>query len=123
MSVCAELPHVKDTFKTLSIDDLRHSSTSVLFLSLVTGCGANQEAAIFWQLSEKFGLSGGVYTELYRAMDKALSVIRNNGVSAFHGEVYTGRIGPIVGTLESVRIIKVSAFLGCPQGGVPLYKM
>ena len=52
---------------------------------------------------------------------RALSAIRNNGVSAFQGEVYTGRIGPIVGTLDSVRIIKVSAFQGCPQGGLPLY--
>ena len=52
---------------------------------------------------------------------RALSAIRNNGVSAFQGEVYTSRIGPIVGTLESVRIIEVSAFQGCPQGGVPLY--
>ena len=67
------------------------------------------------------GLSGGVYTELYRAVRRALSAIRNNGVSAFQGEVYTGRIGPIIGTLESVRIIEMSAFQGCPQGGVPLY--
>ena len=52
---------------------------------------------------------------------RALFAIRNNGVSAFQGEVYTGRIGPIVGTSESVRIIEVSAFQGCPQGGVPLY--
>ena len=55
----------KDTFKTFSIDDLRHSSTSVLFLSLVRGNGENQGAAIFWQLIEMSGLSGGVYTELY----------------------------------------------------------
>ena len=61
------------------MDDLRYSSTSVLFLSLVRGSGANQKAAIF-------------------------------GVSTFQGEAYTGRIGPIVGTLESVRIIEVSAF-------------
>ena len=61
------------------------------------------------------------YTELYRAVHRALSAIRNNGVSAFQGEVNTGRIWPIVGTLKSVRIIKVSAFQGCPQGGVPLY--
>ena len=67
------------------------------------------------------GLLGGVYTELYRAVHRALSTIQNNGVAAFQGEVYTGRIGPIVGTLESVRIIEVSAFQGCPQGGVPLY--
>ena len=58
------------------------------------------------------GLSGGVYTEFYRAVRRALSTIRNNGVSAFQGEVYTGRIGPIVGTLESVRIIEVSARRG-----------
>ena len=68
----------------------------------------------------KSGLSGGVYTELYRVVHRALSAIRNNGVAAFQGEVYTGRIGPIVGTLESVRIIEVSAFRGCPQGEVPL---
>ena len=55
------------------------------------------------------GLSGGVYTELYRVVCKALSVIWNNGVPAFQGEVYIGRIGPIVGTLVSVRIIEVSA--------------
>ena len=67
------------------------------------------------------GLSGGLYTELYRVVHRALSAIRYNGVSAFQREVYTGKIGPIVGTLESVRIIKVSAFQGCPQGGVPLY--
>ena len=54
-------------------------------------------------------------------MHRALSTIRNNGVYAFQGELYTGSIGPIVGTLESVRIIEVSAFQGCPQGGVPLY--
>ena len=71
---------------------------------------------------EVSGLSGGVYAELYRAVHRALSAIRNNGVSAFQGEVYTGRIGPIVGTLESVRIIEVSAFQRRPQGGVPLYK-
>ena len=62
------------------------------------------------------GLSGGVYTELYRAVHRALSTIRNNGVSAFQGEVNTGRIWPIVGTLESVCIIEVFAFRGCPQG-------
>ena len=67
------------------------------------------------------GLSGGVYTELYRAVHRALSVIQNNGVSAFQGEVYTGRIGPIFRTLKSVHIIEMSAFQGCPQGGVPLY--
>ena len=60
-----------------------------------------------------------VYTELYRAVHKALSAIRNNGES-FQGEAYTGRIGPFVGTLESVRIIEVSTFQGCPQGRVPL---
>ena len=53
---------------------------------------------------------------------RALSTIQNNGVSAFQGELYTGRVGPIVGTLESVHIIEVSAFQGCPQGGVPLYR-
>ena len=76
----------------------------MLFLSLVRGSGANQGAAIFWQLIEMSGLSGGVYTELYRVVHRALS--------AFQGEAYTGRIGPIVGTLESVRIIEVSARRG-----------
>ena len=88
----------------------------MLFLSLVRGSGANQEAAIFWQLIEMSGLLGGVYTELYRAIHRALSGIRNNGVPAFQGEIYTGRMGPIVGTLESVPIIEVSAFQGCSQG-------
>ena len=62
-------------------------------------------------------IMGWVYTELYRAVHRALSVIRNNGVSVFQGEVYTGRIGPIVGTLESVRIIEVSAFQGVRKAG------
>ena len=93
----------------------------MLFLSLVRGSGANQGVAIFWQLIEMSGLLGGAYTELYRAVCKALFAIQNNGVSAFQGEVYTGRIGPIIGTLESVRIIEVSAFQGCPQDGVLLY--
>ena len=70
---------------------------------------------------QNFGLLDGVNTELYRAVHRSLSTIRNNGVSTFQGEVYTGRIGPIVGTLESVRIIEVSAFQECPQGGIPLY--
>ena len=52
---------------------------------------------------------------------RALSAIRNNGVSVIQWEHYTGSIRPIVGALESVRIIEVSAFQGCPQGGVPLY--
>ena len=65
----------------------------------------------------------GFIQSCIRAVHRALSTIQNNGVSAFQGEVYTGRIGPIVGTLESVPIIKVSAFQGCPQGGVPLYIM
>ena len=69
------------------------------------------------------GLLGEFYTELYRAVHRALSAIRNNGVSAFQGELYTGSIGPIVGALESVRIIVVSAVQGCPQGGVPLYTL
>ena len=58
-------------------------------------------------------LSGEYYTELYRAVHTVLSVIRNNRVSAIQGEHYTGNIGPIVGTLESVCIIEVSAFQGC----------
>ena len=89
----------------------------MLFLSLVRGSGANQGAAIFWQLIK---MSGEVYTELYRAVHRTLSAIWNNGVSAFQREVYTGSIGPIVGTSESVCIIEVSVFQGCPQGGVPL---
>ena len=100
---------------------IRYSSTSVLFLSLVRGSGADQGAAIYWQLIEMSGLLGEIYTELYRAVQRALSAIRNNGVFAFQGEVYTGRIGPIVGTLESVHIIEMSAFQGCLQGRVPLY--
>ena len=93
----------------------------MLFLSLVRGSNANQGAAIFWQLIEISRLLGGVYTELYRVVCRALSAIQNNGVSAFQGEVHTDRIGPIVETLESVHIIEVSAFQGCPQGRVPLY--
>ena len=72
----------------------------------------NQGAPIFWQPIKMSGLSGGVYTELYRAVHRELSAIRNNRVSAFQGEAYTGRIGPIIGTLESVRIIEVSARRG-----------
>ena len=93
----------------------------MLFLLLVRGSSAKQGAAIFWQLLEMSGLLGEVYTELYRVVHRALSAIRNNRMSTVQGEVYTGRIGPIVGTLESVRIIKMSAFQWCPQGGVPLY--
>ena len=64
-------------------------------------------------------LSGEFYTVLYRAVHMALSA---NGVSAFQGEHYTGSFiqGQLLGTLESVRIIEVSTFQGCPQGGVPL---
>ena len=69
----------------------------------------------FRQLIEMSGLSGGVYTELHRAVHRALSGIRNNRMSTFQG-----RIGPIVGTVESVCIIEVSAFQGCLQGRVPL---
>ena len=105
----------------LSIDDLQHSSTSLLFLSLVRGSGANQGVAIYWQLIEMSGLLGEVYTKLYRAVHRAQSAIRNNGVSAFQGGVYTGRIGSSLGLLESVCIIEVSAFQGCPQSAVPLY--
>ena len=94
------------------MDDLRHLSTSVLFLPLVRGSGANQGVAIFGQLIKMSGLLGGVYTELYRAVHRVLSQYEINGVSAFQGGVYTGRIGPIVGTLESVRIIEVSARRG-----------
>ena len=60
VAVHTELSHVKDTFKTHSIDDLQYSSTSVLFLSLVSCSGANQGEAIFWQLIEMSGLSGGI---------------------------------------------------------------
>ena len=66
-------------------------------------------------------LSGDFYTELYRAVHRVLSTIQNNRVSTFQGELHTSSIGPIVGTLENVHIIKVSAFQGYPQGGVPLY--
>ena len=83
----------KDTFNILSIDDLRHSPTSVLFLSLVRGSSVHQGAAIFWQLIEMSRLSGDFYTELYRAVHRALSAIWNNGVSTFQGELYTGSIG------------------------------
>ena len=93
----------------------------MLSLSIVRGSGANWGAAIFWHLIEMSELSGQVYTELYRAVHKALSAIQNSGVSAFQGELYTGRIGPIVGTLESVRINEASTIQGCPQSGVPLY--
>ena len=93
----------------------------MLFLSLVRGSGANQGAAIFWQLIEMSRLLDEVYTELYRTVHRELSAIQNNRVSAFQGEVHTGRIGPIVGTLERVCIIELSTFQGCPQGGVPLY--
>ena len=79
----------------------------MLFQSLVRGSGANQGAAIFWQRIELSRLPGGVYTELYRAVHRVLSAIWNNGVSAFQGEAYTGKIGPIVGTLESVCISDV----------------
>ena len=76
----------------------------MLFLSLVRGSGANQGVSIFWQQLEMSGLLGVVYTELYRAVHRALPAIRINGVSAFQGEVYTGRIELIIGTLESVHI-------------------
>ena len=58
------------------------------------------------------------YTELYRAVHRELSAIRNNGVSAFQGEVFTGRIGPIVGDFRKcphnrgVRFSGVSARRG-----------
>ena len=70
----------------------------MLFLPLVRGSGANQGVATFWQLIEMSGLLGEVYTELYRAVHRALSAIQNNRVSTFQGEAYTGRIGPITGT-------------------------
>ena len=69
----------------------------MLFLSLVRGSGANQGATIFWQLIEMFGLSGKVYTELHRAVHRALSTIQNNGESACQGEAYTGKIGHSLG--------------------------
>ena len=93
----------------------------MLFLSLVRGSGANQGAAIFWQLIDMSGLLGEVYTELYRAVHMASSAIQNKVLSAFQGEVYPGRIGPIVGTLKSVRIIEVSIYQGCLQSVVPPY--
>ena len=42
-------------------------------------------------------------------------------MSAFQEEADTDRIGPMVGTLESISIIEVSAFQGCPQSRVSLY--
>ena len=50
---------------------------------------------------------------------------RITGCPHFKGKfiLLSGRIGPIVGILESVCTIEVSAFQGCPQGGVPLYFM
>ena len=63
-------------------------------------------------LSNMSGLSDEVYTELYTAVHRALSGIWNNGVSALQGEIYTGRIGTIVGTLESVRFSGVAARRG-----------
>ena len=38
-------------------------------------------------------------------------------MSAFQGEVYAGRIRPIVRTLVSVRIIEVSVFRGVCKAG------
>ena len=89
-------------------------------MSLVRGSGDIRECH-FLAADRNVRIIGWGYTELYRAVHRVLSAIRNNGVSAFQGEVYTGRLGPIVGTLESVRIFEVSTFQGCLQGGVPLY--
>ena len=88
----------------------------MLFLSLVRGSGTNQGVTIFWQLIEMSGLLGELYTELYRAVHRTLSATRSNE-PAFKGEVYTGRIGPIVGTLESVHKIEVLAFQGFRKVG------
>ena len=57
---------------------------------------------------------------LYRPVHQALPAVQINRVSTFQGEVYIARIGPIV--RNSVHIIEMSAFQGCLQGGVPLYK-
>ena len=47
--------------------------------------------------------------------EKSVPIIR---VSAFQGEVFISRTGQkIAGTLKSVRIIKLSPFQGCLQGG------
>ena len=103
---------LKTPSKTLSIDDLRHSSTSVLFLLLVRGSSAPSDSGHFLTADRNVRIIGWGYTELYRVVHRALSAIRNNGVSTFQGEVYTGIIGPMVGTLENVRIIEVSARRG-----------
>ena len=58
---------------------------------------------------------------LYRLVHQLLSAIQINRVYAFQGDVCITRIGLIVGTLKSVRVIEVSSFQGCPQGGVSLY--
>ena len=43
-------------------------------------------------------------------------------VSSFQGRVYIRRVGQlIIGTFDSVHIIEVSTFQGCPQGGVRLF--
>ena len=58
----------------------------MLFLSLVRGSGANQGAAIFWQLMEVSGLSGGVYTELYRAVHMCCPQYGITGCPHFKGK-------------------------------------
>ena len=58
---------------------------------------------------------------LYGPVHQVLSAVRINRESTFQGDVCIARIGPLVGTSKSIRIIKVFAFQGCPQGGVPLY--
>ena len=55
---------------------------------------------------------GDFYTELHRALHRALSAIRNNVVFVFKGNIVQVAWG------ESVCIIKVSAFQGCSQGGL-----
>ena len=54
-------------------------------------------------------------------MHQVLSAVQIIGVSTFEEDVCIARKGPMIGTLNSVRIIEVSAFQGCPQGRVPLH--
>ena len=82
---------------------------------------ANQGVAIFWQLIKMSRLSGEVYTELCRVVHRVFSAIRINGVSTFQGKVHTGGMGPIVGTLRSVKNNRDNRGIHFLQGEVPLY--
>ena len=63
------------------------------------------------------GLLGEFYTELYRAVHRTLSAIRNNRVSAFQGELYTDSIGPIVRTLQVSALSRCPLFRGVRKAG------